>query len=59
MAQLPHIAMFCHEDTSRLHSLALGHFLPLVAKCLADNDNLVRLSVPTFINYAEPGMANH
>jgi len=42
MAQLPHIAMLCHEDKNRLQSIVLDHLLPLVVKCLADNDNLVR-----------------
>ncbi|XP_021941543.1 serine/threonine-protein phosphatase 4 regulatory subunit 1-like isoform X4 [Zootermopsis nevadensis] len=42
MAQLPHIAMLCHEDKDRLQSVVLDHLLPLVVKCLADNDNLVR-----------------
>jgi hypothetical protein len=42
MAQLPHIAMLCHEDENRLQSIVLDHLLPLVVKCLADNDNLVR-----------------
>jgi len=42
MAQLPHIAMLCHEDKNRLQSIVLDQLLPLVVKCLADNDNLVK-----------------
>jgi hypothetical protein len=52
MTQLPHIAMLCHEDKNRLHSLVLDRLLPLVVKHLADNDSLVRISVSTFIDYA-------
>ncbi|KAJ9584448.1 hypothetical protein L9F63_021202, partial [Diploptera punctata] len=42
MEQVPHIAMLCHEDKERLHSLILNHLLPLIVKYLADNDNQVR-----------------
>jgi hypothetical protein len=57
MAQLPHIAMLCHEDKDRLHPLVLDHLLPLVVKCLADNDNLVRKNMFHFLDYAKMGMS--
>jgi hypothetical protein len=59
MTQLPHIAMLCHEDKNRLHSLVLDHLLPLVIKCLADSDGLVRVSFSTFIDCTEAGMPKH
>ncbi|XP_069692282.1 serine/threonine-protein phosphatase 4 regulatory subunit 1-like isoform X3 [Periplaneta americana] len=40
--QVPHIAIFCQEDSRRLYHIVVDYLLPLVVKYLADNDNQVR-----------------
>ena len=49
MEQVPHIAMLCHEDKERLHSLILDHLLPLIVKYLADIDNQVLCAVSLIV----------
>jgi len=48
MEQVPHVAMYCHEEKDEHHLMHLipSFLLPLVVRYLTDVNNQVRLAPP-------------